>query len=79
MSETQQRKSVSHVARNPVAVGAKGIRLALCGRFVPAEGLTAEPSDPDGCVKCRKAWRARWRQAEEPPAAGFIRSAGASS
>jgi hypothetical protein len=63
MPEPDKRRRISHVARNPEAVGAKGDRLALCGRVVPARGLTAQPAVADCCAQCRKAWLARWRQA----------------
>ena len=56
MSEQKEVRRVSHVARNPEAVGAKGGRLALCGRIVLARELTAEPAAETCCAKCRKAW-----------------------
>ena len=62
LSEQEEQRRVSHVARNPEAVGAKGDRLTLCGRFVLARTLTAQPSAGNCCAKCRKAWLARWRQ-----------------
>jgi hypothetical protein len=61
LSEQEKQRHVSHVARNPEAVGAKRDRLALCGRVVPARALTVQPSAENCCAKCRKAWL-RWCQ-----------------
>jgi hypothetical protein len=62
LSEQEEQRHVSHVARNPEAVGAKRDRLALCGRVIPARALTVQASAENCCAKCRKAWLARWRQ-----------------
>jgi hypothetical protein len=56
LPEREKQRRVSHVARNPEAVGAKGDRLSLCGRVVPVRALTAQPSADTCCDKCRKAW-----------------------
>jgi hypothetical protein len=52
---------VSHVARNPEAVGDKRERLSLCGRVVPARVLTARPTADKCCAKCLMAWFSRRR------------------
>jgi hypothetical protein len=56
LSEQKESRRVSHVARNPEAAGAKGDRLALCGRIVLARELTAQPAPKNCCAKCRQAW-----------------------
>jgi hypothetical protein len=68
MPVQQEARRVSHIARNPNAVGAKGDRMSLCGRIVSARELSASPAVAGCCAQCQKAWLTRWPPAAARPA-----------
>jgi hypothetical protein len=61
--EPEERRRVSHVARNPQAVAREGRSAGIMRALVPARDLTAQPAVAGCCARRRKAWLTRWRQA----------------